>query len=331
MSGEERKIRQKVDIKHNQPTLDELGNGKLTCPSCSHENAGSALYCEECGTSLKSPIKCPSCGSTVCTNADICESCGTWLLKGQCMFCLAPVDEGQAFCGECGNPTSGIPCPQCGKLSIFDFCNACCIPLSVEAKQLVQLRSKDPLLQEVGELLEGLYSPHDTKTGQGSILNAPVTSKEQNDEVTRLREYRNAVDKPVVQQDGKSISRSLFSDVQKQRIDMLSKEVLDEIEARRIEEERKRREAEERRLLEEERQRQLQKQFNDVMRKLSGKTFSSNQEARRFFMNIIAGLPEDVTKKITAGGMRWRCNAFDCVHDSPSECGDPSQGGVWFF
>jgi hypothetical protein len=67
------------------------------------------------------------------------------------------------------------------------------------------------------------------------------------------------------------------------------------------------------------------------MRSLSGKTFSSHQDARRFFMNLIAGLPEEVARKITDRGMSWRCNAYNSVHNSPGECADPSAGGVWLL
>lgn len=312
---------------------------KSVCPSCSHENDSSALFCEECGSALKHPAKCPTCSATARHHADICEVCGAWLLKGQCMFCYAHVNDDQTFCGECGNTTSGIPCPRCGKLSIFDFCKSCSIPLSIQAKEMVQETARNPLFQEMTSLIEQLdYSPITESDSSPVKTDLVDIKKDHDDQVLRLKEYRESLSRPVTQHKPKSVPKALFSNDQKERISQLNEEVAQEEERRRIEEERrrqeeerKRREAEERRRHEEERQRRLQEQFNDAMRKLSGKTFSSSQEARRFFMNIIAGLPEEFARKITDRGMGWRCNFASCVHDSPGDCGDPSQGGVWLI
>lgn len=255
------------------------------------------------------------------------------------MFCYAHIDEDQAFCGECGNSTSGIPCPRCGELSIFDFCKSCGIPLSIQAKEMVQETAKDPLFQEMASLIEQLGSSPITESESAPIKADLVTiQKDHDDQVLRLKEYRESLSNPAMQHKPKPVPKALFSNDQKERISQLNEEVAQEEERRKIEEERrrqeeerKRREAEERRRQEEERQRKLQEQFNDVMRKHSGKTFSSSQEARRFFMNIIAGLPEEFVRKMTDRGMGWRCNFATCVHDSPGDCADPSQGGVWLI
>ncbi len=305
------------------------------CPQCNHTNDEGAVYCAECAAALQEPQKCPQCGATAHLNADICEECGTWLLKGQCMFCYAHVEDDENYCGECGNPANGITCPRCGKPSIFDFCSACGIPLSIQAKEMVLEATQDPEFQEIASLFEqafnGEASPAAHKTDRESITAATVTIKQlQDDQLSQLKSYRDLVDNQS-QRIKKTVSKALFSNDQTMRINRLNEEVAQEEERQRQEEERRRKEVEERCRQEEERRRQAEKQLNKAMRTLSGKTFSSNQEARRFFMNMIAGLTEEVALKVTNKGLKWRCNCCDVIHDSPSQCGDPSLGGVWLI
>lgn len=84
------------------------------------------------------PAFCPSCGHPTKAGADICENCGAWLLEGLCTFCYAELESGAAFCHECGNPTKGVACHSCGKLSIFDFCTHCNLPLTVQARESME-------------------------------------------------------------------------------------------------------------------------------------------------------------------------------------------------
>jgi hypothetical protein len=126
----------------------------LLCPACGVENDQEAKYCSECGESLQPAGQCPKCGASILPGADICEVCGEWLLEGQCKFCYAPLEEGAKFCSECGNPVDGVACPQCGKLSIFDFCKHCGIPLTPQAHQMIKALQESEefqsLLREVG-------------------------------------------------------------------------------------------------------------------------------------------------------------------------------------
>ncbi len=319
-------------------------SSELSCLHCNHTNEEGALYCAECGATLQQAATCPKCNTITRPRADICEVCGEWLLTGQCKFCYSPIDNGEVFCGECGNPAAGIVCPHCGKLSIFDFCKSCGIPLSIQAKEIAHETANDPAFQEMVSLFEQLSNTGDSSqvsaNDSSHIAIDHVSDKTvQDDRALQLKSYRESLHKPAVEHKPKSAPKAFFSSEQKERISHLNEEVVQEEERRRIEEERrkqeeerKRREAEERRRQEEEeRQRLLQEQLNDAMCKFRGKTFSSNQEARRFFMNIIAGLPEEVAKKITNRGLGWRCNAYDCVHDLPSDCADPSRGGVWLI
>jgi predicted amidophosphoribosyltransferase len=47
------------------------------------------------------------------------------------------------FCPECGKPKDGIPCPNCGNLSIFDFCSVCGKPVTEEAIADLQKAKKE--------------------------------------------------------------------------------------------------------------------------------------------------------------------------------------------
>ena len=103
------------------------------CPNCHAELPEEALFCPECGLSIKQRV-CPKCGAPASPTADICQSCGAWLLEGKCKFCYADLSSDDAlFCPECGKPKDGIPCPNCGTLSIFDFCSKCGKPVTEEA------------------------------------------------------------------------------------------------------------------------------------------------------------------------------------------------------
>jgi hypothetical protein len=208
---------------------------------------------------------------------------------------------------------------------------------------MVQETVGDPLSREMASLFEQLDSLPIPESESSPIKTDLVNGRnDHDDQVLRLKEYRDSQPNFATQHKPKSVPKVLFSNEQKERVGRLNEEVAQEEQRRKevaqeeqrrkiIEEERKRREAEEQRRQEEERQRKLQEQFNNAMRKLSGMTFSSNQEARRFYMNIIASLPEEVARKITDRVMGWRCNYADCVHASPGDCGDPSQGGVWLI
>lgn len=313
------------------------GANENVCPQCKHVNNVSDTYCGECGAALKEPAKCPKCGAIAHLHSDICETCGTWLLKGQCMFCYAHVWGDENYCGECGNPAGGITCPRCGKSSIFDFCSECGIPLSIQAKEMVLEAAQDPEFKETALLFEQVLSDDassvDCETNSESSVAETADIKQlQDDQVLRLKSYRDSVHNQNQSEHPKKLaSKALFSNDQRVCINQLNEEVAQEEEERHQEEERRRMEAEEKRRLEEERRRQAKKRFNEAMRTLRGKTFSSNQEARRFFMNMIAGLPEEFSLKIADNGLQWQCNCCDVIHSSPSECGDPSLGGVWLI
>ncbi len=346
MIDRKREVSLKVSQKAEK-TISFPNSPESICPVCKHTNEDEGTYCEECGKVLKQPASCPKCKTPAKQHADICEVCGTWLLIGQCMFCYAKIAEDEAFCGECGNPAKGHFCQQCGQHSIFDFCKSCRIPLSNQAHKMMANNAEDQNFKEIAILFEKLtdhgdFFPDRSNATSDNLTETNPASIPYDDQVLKIKEYREKCNKPGIHEKEQLTSKVIFSNEQKSRISLLNEEVLKEEEKRRVEEERRkkeeerlRKEAEERRRKEEakrrEEERKLQAQLSAALNKFSGKTFSSNQEARKFFMSIIAGLSDDVAKKITSRGMGWRCNAYSAVHDSPGDCADPSRGGVWLI
>jgi hypothetical protein len=330
--------KQKAILQQSTEIEDASHYPALQCSLCSCLNEPDARFCEQCGTFLKDILKCPHCGASARPNADICEVCGEWLLKGQCMFCYALIDEDAVHCGNCGNPTAGIACPQCGNLSCFDFCKTCNLPLTISAREMIQECTNDPEMQELARLCTNMSSV--TKGNASHETHPEMRETEQftassHDEISQLKAYREINKQKQTIFPSQQNTRALFSNAQKEGISLLGTEIAKEKERRRVEEERRRQEEEERkRKLEEQLRNEKQKQqaqFDQLMKNMKSKRFSSHQEARKYFMSIAASLPEDLLSRVPSPGLRWRCNAYDNVHDGPYECGDPSQGGEWLL
>lgn len=281
------------------------------CSSCGCCNTGLASFCADCGAFLRTPVTCPKCSAAVLPDADICEACGSWLLEGQCTFCAAPVAENQAYCGNCGNPAAGILCPRCGQSSIFDFCKTCAIPLSNQAHELARAAALDPAQQKLATLLEELHKLQNHPQTVADIgKDHRNTIGADDDQLRKMKLARAALSAPRTPQYVIAQSKSLFSDEQKKQISLLGDQIIKE----------------------EERRRKLREQINQALSRLAGKTFSSSQDARRFFMSLVSALPEEAMQAVDASGrLRWRCHAYSCEHDTPAQCGDPSKGGVWFI
>lgn len=125
------------------------------CPRCGFVNEPGALYCENCGSSLKSRV-CPYCGSSVSEEADLCEHCKSYLANDVCSFCGAKMGENDAFCPECGSPRRGIVCPVCHSLSMFSFCPRCGTALNELARRQMEQFKQQPLYKEMTEAAKEL-------------------------------------------------------------------------------------------------------------------------------------------------------------------------------
>jgi len=243
------KYQEKKEEEKKYLPVEEKKEGK-ECPNCHSINETNAQFCGECGYDFSGGRKCPKCGTKTFLNADICEVCGEWLLEGKCKFCYADIEEEATYCPECGNPVAGIICPQCDKLSYFDFCKYCNTPLTVTAQKMIE-RVKTSSQEQVEKFLSNQEARAYFMAQKYIMLVQEGNSEkcDEKDELLKLKEYLEKVEKG---EKDKEAYTSLFSEKQRQSILSAGKMVDVEIEKqeeerRRQEEERKRQEEEERR------------------------------------------------------------------------------------
>lgn len=188
---------------------------------------------------------------------------------------------------------------RCGKVSIFDYCKTCLIPLSHQAVESNSAAASDPALAPLVSLLEELAATgaeeqvrSDQQVGGGP----PSTTHD--DQIAKMQAVRQAA---AAHGPARPAQRpTLFSADQKGHIEQLAVAVGEERARLEREEERRRLEAEQRRLAEAERQRKLNARINEEMAKLSRRSFSSQQEARRYFMGLLASLPEEIAQRLAS-------------------------------
>jgi len=318
MSGSQEAQKQEVKKGSTTPPAprakEKIQEAKaVPCPNCGASVPEEALFCPECGFDLKNPSFCPNCGAKTSPGADICPVCKTWLLEGQCKFCYTELAPGAEFCPECGNHKDGIQCPDCGTLSIFDFCTKCGKPLTEGAALALELAKNDPDAQSLV-----------TAVAQAVTIEAELARL---DELIKTEVPVRPAPPPV--------RKSLFSDRQLASI-MKTGENREGAVLRRAEEEKK---AEETARMHEEQERQakireakarkeaLERQKEEAIAaataanlKFKGKTFLSHQDARKFH--------NAMRPSGTAG---WLCNFTNTVHpDGPNGCDQPGLGGYWY-
>lgn len=312
----------------------ESDSASSLCDRCGHINPSGSKFCTECGFGIADTQTCPKCRAIANPGMDICEQCGTWLLRGKCKFCLTDVAEDDVFCGSCGNPQAGIACPRCGTLSIFDFCRKCDIPLSREAHEQASRAKADPAQQELLVVLQEIAAIDGRIEARRNEASQPSAAAGlEKDQFLQMRLVRErAASESIARTESVPQRKALFSANQQEQIGLLGAQIHAEEERKRLEAERLRVEAERRRKEEEERRRKLLEQVGRVLHEMSAKTFSSSQEARRYYMSLISALPEEVRENLSgSGSLRWRCNFANVEHDDPGQCGGPSHGGVWLF
>jgi hypothetical protein len=241
--------------------------------------------------------KCQNCGWGCSITADICENCGDWLLKGKCNFCYTDVEEGQKFCAECGNPPEGIICHSCGKLSHFDFCLQCNIALTEQANETIEMIANSIEFQNL------------TTINEDEIYNTNEKIKHSKIESEKLKNYLSK----FAEQQPKKKNLFTLNDNPNGNVE----ENLKTLEQSKQSIKTKEQEI----LFEQQKEIKALKLLEDTR----SKTFSSNQEARKFFGALKILLPTVIQKG-------WRCNAYNCVHEGgPQECAAPASGGTWLY
>jgi len=327
-----------ISAKNNVKTQKKSSEQKaVLCPNCNASVPEEADFCPECGFNLKAPIFCPNCGAETTPDADICQACGAWLLDGQCVFCYANLDPSAAFCAECGNPKEGIKCPDCGNLSIFDFCTKCGKPLTEGAALALELAKNDPDARKLLDSVQETVAIEAELAELDALINSSPPPGSFLDNI------------PPDDVPAPPIKKSLFSDSQLSAIMKTAEDreaaVVRQAEAarradefqRKQEEVKKReqaiaadkaaavarKEAEERRRNLELQRAKAKADAEDALKQLQNKTFLNQQEARRFHNAMkTLGIPPDA----------WLCNAYGTYHtDGPNGCANPGGGGRWVY
>ena len=262
------------------------------CPLCETANELEASSGEERGHDLTGGKCCPRCGSSCPEGADICEACGEWLLEGQCKFCYAPLEEGDEFCGECGNPVDGIECPRCHNLSYFDFCQHCDIPLTEQAEQVIEeLRSSE----ELGALIEALE--HEDQP-------AGTTGEQGHAEL--IREHTPRQQRPETRR----TPATLFSKGGMSEVDAKIQQVQQVATPQ---------------------PKKARRTAPHALERIQQKTFANNQEARRFSGALKVLLPAVVKKRVSVT-VGWLCNEYQVLHpEGPQGCCAAHCGGRWIY
>lgn len=281
----------KKEEKEKKAEDTALEHGK-ECPDCGGVNESEAKFCGECGYDFSAVKRCSKCGAKVLLNADICEACGEWLLEGQCKFCYAPLEPEAKFCSECGNPVEGVECPQCHRLSCFDFCKDCNIPLTRQAQETIEAVKGSEEFQSILEALKHSESVQSTPSGK--------------EELQKMKRYKEEFKQPQP-------NRKIFS-LSNQDVSKIDKIIQDAQKVKREYEQKQ----EKPRVIEQSQQKSFAN--NQEARRFYGA------------LKILLPYRERVTKKVKKMIKGWRCNAYNAFHpDGPQECADPSHGGEWVF
>ena len=343
-----------VNISHAHTAEEKkLEQKAASCPNCGASIPEGALFCPECGADLNIPAFCPNCGAKTFSGADICEVCKTWLLEGQCKFCYTELAPNAAFCPECGNPKDGIRCPNCGSLSIFDFCTKCGKPLTEDAVKTVELAKDDPDAQAVIDAIEQTVGIESELAEIESLINSEPPADTAPPVIDLIPSVETA---PLVETARPPTRRERFSDRQMAAISNTEKNMeaaairREEEEKKILEEAIKREAVQERQIkileakaLEEARMREEQERLAKIRdaiarkealerekekavsaaiaasEKCREKRFPSHQDARRYHNAMRPGR--------TSG---WLCNYSGTVHDDgPNGCAEPALGGYW--
>jgi hypothetical protein len=94
------------------------------------------------------------------------------------------MDEDDLFCGECGNPRSGITCPMCGTLNFRSFCRKCHHALNEMSQAEMEKAKADPLFVEMVELGEQLAEMEEELTAPPAPAPQPAEPRRSKLQIT---------------------------------------------------------------------------------------------------------------------------------------------------
>lgn len=198
---------------NRQEKATQISTGHI-CASCGTVNELHAMFCEDCGMSLRE-AQCPQCGAPMDPNTDFCEACQTYVASDKCSFCNAPLSVDDIFCSECGSPRNGIMCTNCHTMGLFGFCAHCGTPLTDSARNESEKAWDVPFFKEFRALeaeIEKLW------------MTLPVTDTKEENRAARSSELRERVLKLLASENEWSLDT--------ETIEMLPKSIKkDELEA----------------------------------------------------------------------------------------------------
>lgn len=142
---------QKPQQKPAQKAAEAQPEPTNVCPKCGTSNEPSALFCENCGTSLRSNT-CPNCGVEIEAGLDYCEHCRQYIDSQHCSFCGGVMSDADTFCTTCGCQRGGVMCPVCQTMSRFSFCERCAQPLTDSARRELSRAWDVPFVNEMRQL-----------------------------------------------------------------------------------------------------------------------------------------------------------------------------------
>ncbi|MFH0736880.1 MAG: zinc ribbon domain-containing protein [bacterium] len=309
---QKQKIEQKkVEFRQNDPATK-------VCSTCGYKNELNAKFCEECGNNLVGKPMCPVCKAEVYLGADICEVCGAWLLEGKCKFCYAEITENEKYCSECGNPTDGIVCPNCGTNNIFDFCKKCNTPLTEAAHKELEKVKANPFFQNIFKLNQELQNLSKDEINEIEIKNqineAERKIAEEQKKIDEAEKKEKQIEKMLRLE--QFLNKSSQTEQKATRLEQKpQKSFISEEHIKQLERVKQNLAGyEHRKVNKENKQRDIQAQLNQMAQL----TFSTGQEARRFF---------DASRP--SSSYVWECNFVHYVHPKPSDCARPELGGKW--
>ena len=140
---------------------------------------------------------CPNCGAAMSVGADYCEACRHYVNYGACSFCGAELQSDEAYCPECGSSRGGIVCPRCNTMNDFAFCRQCGLPLTDEARFLLQRVRNTPEYRQVQTLANQF-------TDLEKIV--PMTSDDEIRQEEANRALRNRVLKLLAEDRGEALA-----------------------------------------------------------------------------------------------------------------------------
>lgn len=261
------------------------------------------------GMTATAAQECAYCHKPVPEGSVICPYCGHSLTPEICSFCGAAMKPSSKFCTHCGQPREGVVCPECGTLNARNFCRKCNAPLTDMGGLAQAAAQNDPAfkaLQAKAKELAELHAQIEAfKNNREPEFHAPQLSETDR---ALLEEYAEilrsiGVSAPASTSPAHSqpAERPRYADT------AIS---LDEIMAA---------------------YREKATEMNAALAAMvPPPDYTPEQQRDYYCARKIATIHTEYDMSDYQSCV-WRCNVCGALHNSPSECVNPSLGGTWIY